>query len=469
MTFTSPLFLFCFFPLVFLCYAAIPHRFLRVRNALLIFASLLFYGWGEPFAMLLMLGVVLLNYAAALGIAKGGVLRKVCYPLGTIGSLAILFVYKYADFLLGAVNDAFGLTLPLPHLRLPIGISFFIFQAISYLIDTARGEAPPQRNYFKLLLYISFFPQLVAGPIVRYQTIAEALESRKFSLTDINRGLRRMILGLAKKVLLADVLGLVADTVFSMGETLALPAAWLGAVCYTLQIYYDFSGYSDMAIGMGRMFGFSFDENFNYPYISCSITEFWRRWHISLTVWFRNYLYIPLGGNRKGTFRTILNKWIVFFCTGIWHGANWTFLLWGLLNGALMSVEQLVCKGEKPRRRGFLMHLYTMLAVCLAFVLFRADSVTQALHFYRTMFDVTSVSITGASAAAQLLSPLVIATLAAAVLFATPILRNTVKIIQARSKACASVLCSMGAAVLLVLSLMSAAANTYHPFIYFRF
>lgn len=469
MTFSSPIFLFCFFPIVFLLYALIPNRFLRLRNALLIVASLLFYGWGEPFAMLLMLGVVFLSYCTALGIGHGGIIRKIAYPLGIIGDLSVLCIYKYADFFIGSFNAVSGLHLPLPHLSLPIGISFFIFQAVSYLIDTARKEVPPQRNFFKLLLYISFFPQLVAGPIVRYQTIAEALESRQFSLADITSGLRRMILGLSKKLLLADTLGQIADTAFSMENSLSLPIAWLGAICYTLQIYYDFSGYSDMAIGMGRMFGFAFDENFDYPYISCSITEFWKRWHISLTTWFRSYLYIPLGGNRKGNARTILNKWVVFFCTGLWHGASWNFILWGLLNGALMTLEQIICKGKKPRRRGFFMHLYTMLAVCLAFVLFRADNLTQAVCFYRTMFYDPSLSMASLTHCTQLLSPLVIVTLLLAILFATPILRIGIRAVAQKSKDAAVVCTSLGALVLLLLCMMNVAASNYHPFIYFRF
>ena len=469
MTFSSPIFLFCFFPIVFLLYAVIPNRFLRLRNALLIIASLIFYGWGEPFAMLLMLGVVLLSYTSALCVGRGRWMRKIAYPLGIIGNFSILCVYKYADFFISSFNTFTHLSLPQPHLKLPIGISFFIFQSVSYLIDTARGEVPPQRNFFKLLLYISFFPQLVAGPIVRYQTIAEALEARTFSLADITSGLRRMILGLSKKLLLADTLGQIADAAFNMGSSLSMPVAWLGAICYTLQIYYDFSGYSDMAIGMGRLFGFTFDENFDYPYISCSITEFWKRWHISLTTWFRNYLYIPLGGNRKGTARTILNKWVVFFCTGLWHGASWNFVLWGLINGALMTLEQLICKGQKPRKRGVFMHIYTMLAVCLAFVLFRADNLSQAVCFYRKMFYDPALSMASLTHCTQMLSPFVIFTILLAILFATPILRKGIQTIASKSKDAAVVCTSLGAMILLLLCLMNVAASSYHPFIYFRF
>lgn len=467
MTFSSPIFLFCFFPIVFLGYTIIPNRFLRVRNAFLMLASLLFYGFGEPFAMLLMLLVVFWSYISAILIARGGIYRKIAYPLGIIGNLSVLGIYKYTDFIVENLNTLLRTQIPQPKLALPIGISFFIFQAISYVIDTARKDTSVQRNYFDLLLYISFFPQLVAGPIVRYQTIADALKKRDYTLSKIADGFQRMILGLSKKLLIADTLALVADTVFYAPDAPSLPTAWLAAICYTFQIYFDFSGYSDMAIGMGRIFGFDFPENFNYPYAAHSITEFWKRWHITLTTWFREYLYIPLGGNRNGKFRTICNKWIVFLCTGIWHGANWTFILWGAINGLLMSLEQLLHVPKNPKKCKPLFHIYTVLAVVLAFVMFRADSAAQAFQFYAAMFRFSSLTPAAISECTQLLSPLVCITLLAACICSVPLLRKFTE------KYCTAPRCHaiarIGTILLLVLCLLNVAASNYHPFIYFKF
>ncbi|HBI85804.1 MAG TPA: MBOAT family protein [Ruminococcus sp.] len=469
MTFSSPVFLFVFFPLVCACYFLIPARFLRLRNAWLTAASLVFYGFGEPTAMLLMLGVVAWSWICALLLRKGGAYRRVFLPLGILGDLAVLGIWKYADFAVDSVNALLHTTIAQPQLRLPIGISFFVFQAVSYIMDVSRGEAEAQRSYFRLLLYIAFFPQLIAGPIVRYQTVAEALASRKSTAEDTAAGLRRMILGLSKKLLIADTVGQIADTAFNASANAAMPLAWLGAICYTLQIYYDFSGYSDMAVGMGRIFGFAFPENFDYPYCAASITEFWRRWHISLTTWFRQYLYIPLGGNRKGKARTILNKWIVFLSTGLWHGASWNFVIWGAINGALMHIESLFQKkGRKPRRPWY-MHIYTVLAVVLAFVIFRADTMKQAGQMYRAMFAGEIFSRAAFSPCLQLLSPLAVTVLLAAFLCATPLPMQTAQKIRAKGGALAETAGAVLTVVLLLLCIMSAAATTYHPFIYFRF
>ncbi len=468
MTFSSPVFLFVFFPLVCVCYFLIPAKFLRGRNALLTAASLIFYGFGEPGAMLLMLGVVLWSWVCALMMKKSSTCRRLFLPLGVIGDLAVLGVWKYADFLIDSVNALFGVTAPLLHLRLPIGISFFVFQAVSYLMDVSRGEAEAQHSYFKLLLYISFFPQLIAGPIVRYQTVAEALNARRSTPEDVSAGIRRMIWGLSKKLLIADTVGQIADTVFAASASASMPLAWLGAVCYTLQIYYDFSGYSDMAVGMGQLFGFRFPENFDHPYCSASITEFWRRWHISLTTWFRQYLYIPLGGNRKGSVRTVLNKWIVFLCTGLWHGASWNFVIWGAVNGALMTLEQPFRKKGKPEKRHWYGHIYTVLAVVCAFVIFRADTLTQAGQMYRAMFAGELLSLKAAAPAVRLLSPLVITVLLAACIGSSPL---PLKLAERAKKqyACTEAVLSVITLGLLLLCMMSAAATTYHPFIYFRF
>lgn len=470
MVFSSPIFLFLFFPLTVLLYFLIPAKLLRVRNALLTVASLIFYSFGEPVACLLMLGVVGWSWISALMLKKGGICRKIFLPLGIIGDLGVLCVYKYADFLIETVNSLLGLSVPMLSLRLPVGISFFVFQAISYIMDVSRNDAKAQPNYFRLLLYIAFFPQLIAGPIVRYQTVEDALSARHSTPEQIASGLRRMIFGLSKKLLIADTVALIADTVFGMTDTLALPTAWLGAFCYTLQIYYDFSGYSDMAIGMGRIFGFDFPENFNYPYCAASITEFWRRWHISLTTWFREYLYIPLGGNRKGAAKTVRNKWIVFLCTGLWHGASWTFVLWGIINGALMHMESIIRKDKKePPRRTWYLHLYTVLAVVCAFVIFRADTVSQALRFYVCMFSGKNLSMTALSACTQLLTPLAVTVIILALIGCTPLPKRIAEKAKQAAAAPAEAVLSVITAGLLVLCMMNAAATTYHPFIYFRF
>lgn len=470
MTFSAPIFLFCFFPTVLLLYFLIPPKLLRVRNALLTVASLIFYGFGEPFAMLLMLIVVGISwiFAGALSVQKKKGMRNLLLFLGIAGNLGILCVYKYADFLIESVNFLLHTAFQPLGLRLPIGISFFVFQAISYVIDVARKEAQPQKSYFRLLLYIAFFPQLIAGPIVRYQTVADALSSRQSTIEGVSAGLRKMIAGLSKKLLIADTVGLIADTVFPAAGTAGLPLAWLGAICYTLQIYYDFSGYSDMAIGMGEIFGFTFPKNFDYPYTSASVTEFWKRWHISLTTWFRQYVYIPLGGNRKGKFRTMLNKWIVFFCTGLWHGASWNFVIWGLMNGAMMTGEQAIAHG-KPKRRAWYMHLYTMLFVILAFVIFRADTLSQAMDMYRAMVLPDGISAAALSACTQLLSPLVLTVLLCAVIGATPLPARFAAWLQKKCGSFGSVLTAAGAFAMLLLCMLNAAATTYHPFIYFRF
>ena len=469
MTFSSPIFLFVFFPLVLLLYCIAPG--IRTKNVLLMIASLLFYAWGEPFAVLLMLFVVLFTWLCALIAQKGGTARSIAVAADVVGNLGVLAVYKYAAFFVQTCNDWTGLSLPVPKIALPIGISFFIFQSMSYLIDTVRGDAQVQKSYFRLLLYISFFPQLIAGPIVRYQTIADALEQRQMTVTQTAAGFRRMLLGLSKKLLLADMLGVIADAAHNAGDSLRMPLAWLGAVCYILQIYFDFSGYSDMAIGMGKIFGFTFDENFRYPYCAVSITDFWRRWHISLTTWFRQYLYIPLGGNRKGKWRTIRNKWIVFFCTGLWHGASWNFILWGLLNGFLMTVEQLLGITEKKggRFRQICTHGITLLLVICAFVLFRAETLPDAAVFYKAMFVPAALTNGAISACTHYLTPLICVTLVIAVICATPLPHMLYQQLEKRKPALAEGIGYAGTALLLLLCMFNAASTSYHPFIYFRF
>ena len=469
MVFSSVTFLCIFFPIVFLLHAVLPNG--KMRNAALILASLLFYAYGEPVYVILLLVSVVLNYLFGLGVA--GRKKKAVLTAAVIVNIGLLFVFKYAGFFVSSLNSLLpgSAALPVPKLSLPIGISFYTFQALSYVIDVYRGQTEVQRKFFQLLLYVSFFPQLIAGPIVKYHDIEKEIATRNATVDDIFSGLTRFSIGLGKKVLIANTMAYAADTIFAMpASNVGLLASWVGAIAYVLQIYFDFSGYSDMAIGLGRMFGFHFLENFNYPYISDSIREFWRRWHISLSTWFRDYLYIPLGGNRKGRTRTIINKYIVFFCTGFWHGANWTFLIWGLFHGTLQMCEE---KHWIPVHRGWRVfnHIYTLLMVTVGFVIFRADTMGQAGTMLAAMFGFGSKNSYGFVQAAALLSPYMIVVLLCAIIGCTPLPKLLAERWRRTSAGRAvGEFALMGLSlVLLGLSLMALAAESYNPFIYFRF
>ena len=388
MLFCSEIFLFLFLPAVILLYYIMKPLGIRVRNTVLLIASILFYGWGEPRFVFVMLASIVLNYIFGLLMHRmeNMFLKKVFLSAAVLVNLSLLFVYKYLDFSIANVNALFGTMIPLKNIALPIGISFFTFQAMSYVIDVYRGKEQVQKNPFDLALYVSFFPQLIAGPIVRYETVAAQIRERTETLEMFSYGIRRFIVGLGKKVMLANTLALVSDMAFDMNpELLSTPMAWLGIIAYTLMIYFDFSGYSDMAIGLGKMFGFTFEENFNYPYISKSITEFWRRWHISMQTWFRDYLYFPLGGSRSKTVaRRVFNLFVVWLATGIWHGANWTFIAWGLFYFVLQFFE----KYFKPFNKipAWVRYIYTMLFVMLGWVLFRSASISGAWEYMIRMF-----------------------------------------------------------------------------------
>ena len=379
--------------------------------------------------------------------------------------LAMLGVFKYAGFAIECINMLPFVELPVPAIRLPIGISFFTFQILSYVVDVYRGDAQVQRRVDDLFLYISFFPQLIAGPIVKYHDIAAEITDRAVTPELTARGLRRFLFGLSKKLLISNPCGLLADTAFSaLGEgTLTAPLGWLGALAYCFQIYYDFSGYSDMAIGLGQMFGFHLLENFNYPYISGSIREVWRRWHISLSTWFKEYLYIPLGGSRRGKARTVLNKYIVFFTTGLWHGASLNFIVWGLFHGTVQMAEELI----RPTERRWLRPIWrivTLAAICLSFVVFRADNMADAAGYLSVLFGAGGTS---ASAALALLDPYTLTVLALAAVFCFPI----VPALRRRAEGNAA-LDTVGYAItlpLFALCVMALASSTYNPFIYFRF
>lgn len=465
-------FLCAFLPVVYLLHCLIPS--VKVKNFFLIIVSLLFYAYGESVYVILMIVCAFLNYVMAglIGMS-GGTVRRLLLALTVIADLGMLSVYKYAGMIIATVDQVAGMKIPVPVFHLPVGISFFTFQAISYVADVYRKRAGTEKSFWKVLLYISFFPQLIAGPIIKYHDISARLDDRKVTLKDSCQGMRRFIIGLSKKVLISNTMGVAADYVFALrsGE-LGMLTAWIGAAAYTLQIYFDFSGYSDMAIGIGRMFGFRFAENFRYPYAAASIQDFWRRWHISLTDWFREYLYIPLGGNRKGRTRTWLNRLIVFFFTGLWHGADWTFVFWGLYHGVLSMFETLF--PQKTEKGRWLRHIYVMAAVCIGFVLFRAESLGQAWVMYRAMFTGYGRNISAVAAAAAVCDRLFLFTLAAAVLCALPVKEWLEKAMGGKEdRQCGALVLSgfsYGAAFLLLpLCIMSLAGGTYNPFIYFRF
>ncbi|MBP5304105.1 MAG: MBOAT family protein [Clostridia bacterium] len=385
MVFSSLTFLCLFMPIVFLLHSVLPS--IKAKNVLLIIASLLFYAYGEPIYVLLMIGSSLLNYGCARWAGHNPQKKnKAALVVAVVANLAVLVVFKYTGMLVSTWNSMTGFEIPIPVIALPIGISFFTFQALSYVIDVYRGIVDVQKNYFSVLLYISFFPQLIAGPIVKYRDINEQISTRSVTMDAVAKGLRRFICGLCKKVLIANTIATVADVMFSTNiGTLSMSAAWLGALAYLFQIYYDFSGYSDMAIGLGLMFGFHFKENFLYPYGARNMQDFWRRWHISLSTWFKEYLYIPLGGNRKGKGRTALNKIIVFFLTGLWHGANWTFVLWGLWHGLFLLLETYIPLLKKLPR--VISHVYTLFVVTIGFVVFRADTILEGFSYIGRMFS----------------------------------------------------------------------------------
>lgn len=476
MVFSSVIFLFLFLPVVLGVYFLCPKQ--QAKNLWLIAASLLFYAFSGLWYVLLLLFSVLCNYIAGLFVSG----RKPVLYAAVAVNLGILGVFKYLGFLAQTVNHLPGVSVPVPSIVLPVGISFFTFQGLSYVIDVYRNEQLKSTKFSDVLLYISLFPQLVAGPIVRYEDVAHEVRSRNHTWENLARGLRRFIIGLSKKLLIADVCGSVVAQVYGADASiLDSRAAWLGAVCYLMQIYFDFSGYSDMAIGLGLCFGFHFRENFNYPYISSSIKEFWRRWHISLSTWFREYLYIPLGGNRKGTAKTYRNKLIVFFFTGLWHGANWTFIVWGLWHGFFIVAEDLVAKltgkdrhsrNSKRRAAGIAKHLYTLLVVLIGFVIFRADTMSQAVAMVAAMFSGVHATAQTGLLLAQCMTPLTLCALAAGVVFSTPVLPAILHRTDALTQNAQRAVRVLGGAVLLMLlvtDILHLSAASYVPFIYFQF
>lgn len=459
MLFSSLVFLCVFLPLLLFVYYTAPRSW---RNGILLASSLLFYAWGEVVLVWVMVASILWNHFAArlIGSTERAAGRKLLLAVAVIVDLAALGYFKYTDFFLANCNALFGLALPLRRIVLPIGISFYTFQAISYLVDVYRHDTPAEKSLLDTGLYIAFFPQLIAGPIVKFHEIAGYIRQRTETLEDFAAGMQRFIEGLAKKVLIANVMAETADTIFSSNPEVLLPQeAWIGIFAYSMQIFFDFSGYSDMAIGLGKLFGFRIPENFDYPYTAVSVTQFWRKWHISLSTWFKEYLYIPLGGSREGQGKTLRNLAIVFLVTGFWHGAGWNFIFWGAWHGAFVLFER-IFRLDK-RRIPVLGNCYLLLVVLIGWVFFRAESFDAALAFLRRMF-----AVGGRQGGEMLpLSGIFVLMSAVAVFYSTALPR----IMYARLGEKGIFLWRIVCLGLLFLVLLRLAGSSYNPFIYFRF
>ncbi len=477
MLFPSVEFIFAFLPIVLTVYFILLRRNVLLKNIWLFAASLFFYAFGEGSFILLMLGEILLDYLLALFLNRSQKrwARRALLSIAIISNIGILGIFKYASFVCADIlhlpPDAIGIA---TDIHLPLGISFFTFQALSYVLDVYMGKVAATGSFLNVGLYVSFFPQLVAGPIVRFTDIADAINNRKESIDGFSSGVVRFLIGLSKKVLIANNMALVADAAWKLiiGDRLeaSVAMAWLGAISYTLQIYFDFSGYSDMAIGLGKIFGFDFPENFKHPYIATSLTEFWRRWHISLSSWFRDYVYIPLGGSRRGEARTYINLMIVWLLTGIWHGANYTFVVWGLLYGILLMIEKVICAHKAIRKQSLIQkiagHFYTMIVVTLAWVIFRSDSINDALIYILGMFGRGS---------GKLVDRVFVAYLKQNICFYIPAIIGCMPILESleikfgEKNPIYNV--AFGATVLagFVISVSYIINNGYNPFIYFNF
>jgi len=470
MVFSSAYFLLLFLPLVLLLYFIVPKKY---KNLIILIASIFFYTYGEKVLVLVMIFSTIVDYKCGHLIEQGK--RKLGLRLSIITNLTTLGIFKYFNFAIENLQssiDIIGIDINLienvPYIILPMGISFYVFQTMSYTIDVYRGDVKASKNFLEFAAYVTMFPQLVAGPIIRYIDVQKELINRSITINSFAKGLERFTIGLAKKMLLANTFASVADSIFSeSGGEVSTFYAWIGILAYTFQIYYDFSGYSDMAIGLGKMFGFNFLENFNYPYISRSIKEFWRRWHISLSTWFRDYLYIPLGGNRKGKYRNYLNLFIVFFITGLWHGASWNFVIWGLFHGVFIVIEKIGFERVLEKLWRPLQHIYTLLVVVVGWVLFRADNLTSALSYLSRMFTFQkgNQSVNDFVSYFYLNHELTLVAVFG-ILFATPIypyIESKFKNPKFQLLRYTSII------MLLVLSIVYVAAGSYNPFIYFKF
>ncbi len=461
MLFSSTTFVFLFLPTVLAAYHLSRKE---LRNYVLLAASVLFYAWGEPDYLAIMILTIAINWTGALLIEKRRDRAKTVLICAILMNLSFLIYFKYFNFIIENVNALFSARIDFIRIVMPVGISFYTFQAMSYLIDVYRKETAPQRDIAKLALYITLFPQLIAGPIVKYHDVAAQIDARAETFDRFVYGVKRFIVGLTKKMLIANTLGATADKVFSLPvEQFDTATAWIGAIAYSFQLFYDFSGYSDMAIGLGSMFGFKFFENFDYPYISRSITEFWRRWHISLSTWFKEYMYIPLGGNRVSKRRNLFNLLVVFLATGIWHGASWNFVCWGLWHGIFIIVEKLT-GWHKNNHFPVIHHLYCIFVFVTGWVMFRADTMSYAASYLKKMAGLAP-SAMPAYTHSYYVGSIEAAAFAVAFTCAAPVFKNMINAAGTLKKACVN----LWLLILFTLSVSSIAASTYNPFIYFRF
>ena len=462
MVFSSLVFLWLFLPIVLILYYISQDKY---RNLLLLLASLFFYAWGEPVYILVMLVSILVNYVCGLAIGET-VKSKTALVIGVIINLGLLGVFKYSGFVIENINALTGWNLAIKPLSLPIGISFYTFQSISYLVDIYRGVCQPQKNIIKMGLFISFFPQLIAGPILKYYDLASQIDKREVTWEGFNYGAKRFIFGLGKKVIIANTMAVTADEVFALGQAdVTTLIAWIGIVAYYFQVYFDFSGYSDMAIGLGKMFGFKINENFNHPYTAISIQDLWRRWHISLATWFKEYVYIPLGGSRHGTFNTYRNLMLVFFLTGLWHGAAWTFVLWGVWNGLFIIFEKIV-PIEKILHWRIPQMIYSNFVFFCGLVFFRSETMEQVWWYFGRLFEPYKWGAHTALLSTEFIGMSIIGFICCgfgALVFNQLPLKEVWK--QNMIKVCTPVMCC----VIAYFSVLMLASNTYNPFIYFRF
>lgn len=471
MVFSSTVFLFLFLPLLLLIYFSKFVKTNKVRNIILLISSLVFYAYGEPIYIFLMIVSIVINYLFGLLINKyAGKKRKICFATAITINIAILVIFKYLNFIFDNLELLINKDLLAYDIILPIGISFYTFQIMSYIIDVYRGDAKVQKNLLYVALYVTMFPQLVAGPIVRYDTIADEIENRKHTSKDFSEGVQRFIFGLGKKVILSNYLAIIADNIFGANEA-SVATAWLGAIAYTLQIYFDFSGYSDMAIGLGRVFGFHFEENFNYPYIANSITDFWRRWHISLSKWFKEYVYIPLGGNRVKRGRMIFNIFIVWLLTGIWHGANWTFIAWGIFYFILLLIEKLTGIHKNEKFTKVFGHIYAIFFVIMGWVFFRSENIQMAISYIGRMFGMGAKGVIDSAFIEYMKQGIIV--LIISIIAALPIASNIYNIGRkaknSKVRLGVTIFKCAFLCVIFILSIAICVSQTYNPFIYFNF
>lgn len=467
MLFSSKTFLFIFLPTVIGIYYLFLRKHTKIKNLFLFLVSLLFYAWSEPKFLIVMLILILLNWISGIIIEKNRNISKIVLCITLLFDIGVIFLYKYLGFIVENINmiiKPIGWEIANIEFVLPLGISFFTFQAISYIIDVFKGKVKAQRNFINLGLYISFFPQLIAGPIVRYDTIEKQINNRKENFDDFSSGVCRFIIGLGKKVIIANNIAIVADKAFEL-QNPSICMAWLGIIAYTLQIFFDFSGYSDMAIGLGKMFGFHFLENFNYPYVAKSISDFWRRWHISLETWFKDYVYIPLGGNRVTKRRMVFNIFIVWLLTGLWHGANWTFILWGIMYFILLTIEKLTKFDKKAGKLKVINHVYSLLFIMIGWVLFRSDNIFQAFTYLGGMFGLQHNLFIDNVAKVYFKEFWIYFILG--IIFCLPFTKKIYE--KLRDNKVFQFLLIIFAIMILVLSISYINENIYNPFIYFNF